>query len=455
MSTSGSMNLAERYPPAMVPRYITPEPNAPTPLPCKLIKAVTESGEIETPVTASLEWTPFPHVQIVATGLPFDPPSEPYLAVFPIESKIQAVGLAWGSSRKTNDRVETRWIAKPMPPGSLPECHSVTFHLVSFPEVWGFPVESIDGARANAGRMEFQLGEYTCTIDPILIDAGWYKSREAPNGQYIITHFGQVKRADSVPLDSDQSEDVLELLWLALSFFRGAWCSPMLLAGHGSNGEFEWECWRVGRMDPRNGTGSWRFNPTKETFGFMPGLVQRLRSPIWIEPIKTAIHWYVECNTSNNDPEGAIILQQAAFEALAWTLLVEERKVLSEKGAGDLSAADKIRLLLSDCRIPLTIPDSLADLRAAAKQFNWPNGPQALTEVRNALVHANPKRREKMHKAGPNARIDAYCLGQWYLELILLWLFGYRGRYSNRLLRGVSREKSLERVPWATAGTNP
>jgi len=68
---------------------------------------------------------------------------------------------------------------------------------------------------------------------------------------------------------------------------------------------------------------------------------------------------------------------------------------LGEKGYENLPAMDKLRLLLSICGIPAAIPASLSKLAAAAKakENQWKDGPQALTEVRNALVHSNPTKR--------------------------------------------------------------
>ena len=46
--------------------------------------------------------------------------------------------------------------------------------------------------------------------------------------------------------------------------------------------------------------------------------------------------------------------------------------------------------------------------------------------------------------------MDALRLGHWYIELILLKQFRYRGRYKNRL--AITGESPFEMVPWARAG---
>ena len=69
------------------------------------------------------------------------------------------------------------------------------------------------------------------------------------------------------------------------------------------------------------------------------------------------------------------------------------------------------------------------------------DGPRAIVELRNDLVHA-----KKRHDDDAEAQIDALRLGQWYIELILLKKFKYLGRYKNRLAKsGVS---PFETVAW-------
>jgi hypothetical protein len=126
--------------------------------------------------------------------------------------------------------------------------------------------------------------------------------------------------------------------------------------------------------------------------------------------------------------------------------------VLSERSfePGKLAAMDKMRLLISHCGIPLAIPTDLTHLTRIAKAENWSDGPQALAEYRNALVHANPKKRKKVLHADIGLRYEARDLSLWYLELVLLWLFGYSERYSNRLWRVGFRGEEVEPVPWRT-----
>jgi hypothetical protein len=83
-----------------------------------------------------------------------------------------------------------------------------------------------------------------------------------------------------------------------------------------------------------------------------------------------------------------------------------------------------------------------------AKQLHWVDAPQAFTEVRNALVHANPNKRQKLQGLTGRAMLEVWNLGVWFLELTLLRIYGYTGSYGNRL--NMQRwQGEVEPVPWA------
>ena len=152
--------------------------------------------------------------------------------------------------------------------------------------------------------------------------------------------------------------------------------------------------------------------------------------------------------------EGATILIQTALDLLAWTLLVKDRTVLSENGFEKLSAMDKLRRLGLACEVPLDIPASMVEISKLAKKHNWTDAPQALVEIRNALVHPNPKNRLRQAGLIAETRVLRECwrLGLWFLELVILKLVSYEGSYSNRLQQDVSGHHKAESVPW-TRGT--
>ena len=159
------------------------------------------------------------------------------------------------------------------------------------------------------------------------------------------------------------------------------------------------------------------------------------------------IHWYVEANMCSGGVEGAIILLHAAFEVLAWTVLVEERNYISADGFGRLPMSDLIALLLAFSRIPNEIPLTLPCLRELSRELNWNNAAQALVGIRNALVHPTVKVRRRVMDR-PEVRYEAWSMCLWLLELAILRVCGYEGSYSNRVANAKWKGQEVEPVPW-------
>lgn len=279
------------------------------------------------------------------------------------------------------------------------------------------------------------------------------KQIEAAGG-FGITHVGKLERITGGSFSAADAKGIEEALFWFLSFCRGSWVAPLLAVGFDAGGKQVWEEWRKWKIERWRRVGSWFDSWSRVGLvGVFPGFHRRWKDESWNEPIRLALHWYVESNMCAGGVEGGTILAQAAFELLAWTLLVEDQKVLSEDEFKKLRASDMLRSLLSSCEIPLAIPSSLCELTKSATAHNWADGPHAITEVRNALVHASPKKRKKVLGADTGTRYEAWWLGLWYLELVLLWLFDFRGKYSDRLVRDGGKGQEVRLVPWAAAPT--
>lgn len=71
------------------------------------------------------------------------------------------------------------------------------------------------------------------------------------------------------------------------------------------------------------------------------------------------------------------------------------------------------------------------------------DGLAAIAKVRNNFIHPNPTRQPFDYQA----RIQAWLMGQWLLELLILNKVGYSGTYASRLVEG-RWVGSVEDVPW-------
>lgn len=457
MTTEDTNTCFADLPNPLEPAYHTADVNTPIELYNGPVDIISNEGTTHGKSgKVSLVWLPWPRIRISVDD--FSP-------VNPFEDKMDWRISAPGRQRArhvswTDVKMSGGDAAKsPTSTGILRDddtfagCRlsAILFHVSNGPEYNGAWVRNLKGKGAGARRAVLQAAPWRITLDAV---REWTTDdahrRLRASGGYAITHMGRLDREDGEPFDGQDADAHLEAFGWLLSFCRGAWTFPLLLVGKDADTHEHRELWRCPKIDAATRNQSWFNRLSTEGFGVLPGLVAKLGDAIWGEPVRNALHWYIVANKPGPvSIEGAIVLQQAAFELLAWTLLVEDRKVLSDDGIQKLWASDRIRRMLSACDIPLEIPTRLDDLLKVAKAENWQDGPRATTEIRNAIVHSSPKKRARILAHGPDARTDTWILGQWYLELVLLKLIGFTGRYSNRLSRGVCRGEEVEPVPWA------
>jgi hypothetical protein len=339
---------------------------------------------------------------------------------------------------------------------SFPETHNLPPALKTVYEI-GEPngssravIEDESGVRIGDGGI-FEAEGWNVTVDP-------YKTSEQINsktsginilksqGGYAVTHLGKLERLDGETFTANEARSFLEALSYFLSFVRGLRIEPLLLAGYDASDQRIWEEWALSNSDPwRNDLFTWAWGLRAEDIASaFRGFLSWWQS--WGESAKIVIHWYIASNAQAGAVEGSIVFEQAAFELLSRVFLVEKRSILSSNQFSKLPAAEQLRHLLSQCSIPLEVPSSLTNLSRFSQEENE-DGSQLLTKIRNFITHSgNPEKRDRFLRQPESVRIEAYRLGLWYLELILLSLFDYQSCYYNRLRLGNIGD--VEPVPW-------
>ena len=146
--------------------------------------------------------------------------------------------------------------------------------------------------------------------------------------------------------------------------------------------------------------------------------------------ILRAVDWYLQSNVS--PPYVGIILTVAALERLSFQVLGRER---CER------TGEFIKKALEQLHIPLDLPGSCETL---SEIQSWEHGPHAVVAIRNDLTH--PK--QKYGRVSNYAIHEAWNLGQWQIEMILLHMLEYRGDYVNRLAGWGEQSQALVPVPW-------
>ena len=318
------------------------------------------------------------------------------------------------------------------------------FHLPNFPPVIGESVESQNGGWRRA-RTRLEAEGWQVTLDSLdQADALAEEARQSSG--HGITYIGELRRLDGTDFRAADACDLLAPLGKFLSFAGGSSVAPVLEVGFDTLGNRVYERWDAPTISPSRTRLAWCSTHRPESLATLfPLFLSRWRDPEWNEPLDLALYWYLQANDFRSI-ETSLLVAQTALELLGWVAVVERGGMLSAEGFDRLPMSDKLRLLLRQADVALPIPEALFELTAFAKGQKWLDGPQALAEVRNSLVHPKLRNRRLVVDAPVRARIEVAQLALSYLELSLLHLLGYTGEFVDRLdARYVGEVKD---VPW-------
>jgi hypothetical protein len=318
------------------------------------------------------------------------------------------------------------------------------FHLFNFIDFHGTR-RSIEQSRTTSHAIEhvdLMCDEWNVELKSLLSTQENIKALKEEGG-YRITHIGGIKKADHTLFSGKDAHECLIALNFFLSFAKGRWCEPICAVGFDESGNRVWESWSS-PSEPWHAPLSW-FDPhnASQLATLFPGFMKRWGNYDWRKTLHEVIYWYLNANFSSRGIDAGIILTQAAIERLSYEYAVKDRRLLSVKGFKDLWASDKFRLLFSPLGIPPEIPKGTTEIKKLAKKYNWLDAPDALTEIRNSLVHPEHKKRSQLD----SVYYEAWNLGLWYLEMGILSICGYSGTYGNRLKQRWAGQ--VEDVPWA------
>lgn len=328
--------------------------------------------------------------------------------------------------------------------GSPNDLKRVVFNVINFQKVVGTSVTRVD-ADFKRNRILLRWDGWRVTLDSEPRSTATFDDLRRTGG-FGFTHVGQIERVDAQSFSFPEAEFVLEALHLFLSFARGALASPCLPVGFGDDEQPQFLNWRLYLVDSWRGAFSWLDTSEGDSLeAAFPGFMERWSDEFWRDTLRRAIRIYMEANDPN-PLETAIVIGQTGLELLAWSTLFEDEGWLRE-GEGKLPASARLRLFLKKASIPTEIPASLSRLGTIGNSRTpaW-DGPKAITEIRNALVH--PKKADELQQ-GDILR-EGWRLMTWYLELAILKVVDYGGSYGNRLAsdRWVG---DVEPVPWAVS----
>jgi len=444
-----------QLPDALKPRYHTSVPNRMIQLFAGNLELFFAQGQrISAPGTVEWRWLPHPSIRFALSSIDqypdFSQPPEARLDIPTLNLSCEVV--VTNVEVREGSAYYDGLVPRSVLVGMDTDCDQVIFHLPNFLQFIGEVIRAKDSG-TWAGRLRLESDSWVICLDEDRTVRQLTKGLKYQGG-YAITHVGQLRRCDSGHFTFSEADDTLQAVYYFLSFVRGLWCGPVLAFGR-MGGADMWQEWTVSRLTPWKYVESWF--PLIGAQDNIPELNQAFRGfmakwddSLWRDPIKHSIHWYVEANIGAGGVEGGIVLTQTALELLGWLYFVEDPPTATLTAAqfDRMNAETKIRDLLRALNIPVGIPTCLQNLRCEVGALQASDGPSAFVRLRNAIVHPKKSKRSVILQTSVHARNEAKDLGLWYVEMVLLRIFGYEGEYYQRFLGGWP-DQVRAKVPWA------
>jgi hypothetical protein len=322
--------------------------------------------------------------------------------------------------------------------------NKIHFELPNFRDFSGMSVQQITERerRFFKNRLLLQDDKYEIVMDKRSEYDELYKKLEDLGGFLNVCSGYILKKNGSLTFSEYQK--VREMLGQFLNFLNGNRTSILFAKGT-ADSTICWEDFSPNSVGLYKYVISWipKFNLSK-----ISDLYSEF-SRLWKtdeQMLTIAIHWYIEANCNSAFVEGSITMIQNALELLYNWLIVEKLKIIKGEDSKNMSASNKIRILLSKINVESSIPKQLDKLIKTAEKKS--DGPEIFTQIRNAIVHSQEEKRQRIYNLEPGIKFQALTLGIWYVELILLFILNYTGNYYNRCSL-TPTQKGVEKVPWA------
>ena len=320
----------------------------------------------------------------------------------------------------------------------------VTFAIANLKEFYGITVQTESGY--INGRLLLDSEEYSIIIDKRTDYSERYFLLRNKGG-YLTLYTGEITSKKGAVTQSNIHEQLI-LLSSFLNFLNGRRCSPIFRTGVFED-DIIWCDYTAYHVDQFKFVKSWAPSD-KSSFNSIWDEFRKL----WKDKnnqqfLNDAIHWYTEANNQSGLVDGAIIMAQTALELIYNWLLVEQKRFIIGKDAENISAANKIRLLISLLKISNDVPPSLKELNKYVNEAGdeVQDAPDAFVQIRNALVHSQATKRKKVAEMDDMLKYEALQLGLWFIELSLLYILNYKGKYINRCY--IYADGLDNNVPWA------
>lgn len=287
-------------------------------------------------------------------------------------------------------------------------------------------------------NLDLTTGPWTLTlrrVNPHVTNRKLRNSRRPPEA----THTLDIGMRKDQLFSGDQATDILDAASHFLTFVQGRRCSLVCPTGVDTADYAVWSLWSSPSSFEPNPPGWYGGDDQASLVDLFCTFMDKWSDEHWRKTLTEVVWWYESAARASRGIDIGLVLAQIAVELLAFRHCVDDRQCFSRRSFKQLPAADKYRHLLRSLHIPLAIPSTASTLLAATQTMQWSDGPEAVTRIRNDLVH-------KGRKIGlsADAYYEAWQLAVHYLELTLLAMLDYKGNYHSRM------DDAKQPVPWST-----
>ncbi|MDT7827993.1 hypothetical protein RQM65_04860 [Pricia sp. S334] len=262
-------------------------------------------------------------------------------------------------------------------------------------------------------------------------------------GGYLFLHNGLIKKKRNNQLMTHEDlKNQIQCLDFFLSFFNGRAVCAMFLKGKVGHQKV-WEDYQY--LNTENYRSSFSWAPTNIKSKHLQSLWSSF-CKIWnyredSSFLTFAVKWYNEANMNEVSTDTRLIMAQTTLELIYNWWLIEKNQLITINDANNLAAENKIRLVLAQIGISYEIPVEFTGLILQKKKQVFKDGPNSIVYIRNSLVHSNTNKIKGVTNLPPETRGEAVILANWYIELALLKILDYNGKYQKRM-------GGVELVPW-------
>ncbi|MDQ3403433.1 MAG: hypothetical protein M3548_08555 [Actinomycetota bacterium] len=325
--------------------------------------------------------------------------------------------------------------------------HRLIAHWINLPSIFSTLRLATEDACWN-GRWQAEIDGWNLIIDR-RSDYNTAMHDIAHGPAFVMTHVMQVRRVDDATFDPEHAKRILDDLRVCFSFVFGRSMAPALPVGYDPTGEVVWEEWTAPICDPAKQVDMGWLHPihADDLIEFLRCALPTLADPAHRDSLRLQMILAIQ-TVGTGLLEQRILTAFPALENLQRITLVLGGQVTPKQygNSNNWPGHKRLRRLLQQARIPCEIdPTELPVLAAFAAAENHADGPAAVVNVRNKIVH--PKRALGDIHRFDGLTVDAWLLTRHYLTLLILHSVNYQGSFV-RLLPPFGRATHSHRVPW-------